>query len=202
MHVLLEMNGRCPMGWLKLLKGEWLRITGNARYLHLAPVYRRSKRGKKIYRGVTRKAIKELVKYVTKAVDFADSPQSVCECLRAFRKVRRVQCFGSFEGLLKQEQREAGIDGKELKCSCGKSHYYDNFVWSARPVHISETIVGPNGERQLKWDFWAEMAGSIEESPPNFELVRQEVERYKQFRIGFAGALPSVSEELPSLFAA
>jgi hypothetical protein len=201
-HALIEMPGRNPDGWLDELKAEWFRVTGTARNLHLQPLYRRSRRGKKIYRGVNRKAIKELVKYVTKAVDFAASPERVASFLHAFKHVRRYQCFGSFQGALKKEGREPGEDGKELKCSCGNYHYHSQFAWSRRPVHISETIVGPNGERQLKWDFWAEMAGSVEESPPNFELVRQEVERYKQFRIGFSGALPSVSEELPSLFAA
>ncbi len=202
LHVLIEMPGRCTKEWLKALKAEWLRITGTGRYLNILPVYRRSRRGKKIYRGVNRKAIKELVKYVTKAADFADSPERVCEFLRAFKHVRRYQCFGSFQGALKKEERQPGDDGRELACSCGSSHYHDQFTWSCRPVHISETKAMPDGTRQLKWDWWAELGNSVEESPPNFELMRQVVESYKQGRLGFSGAMPEMSEKLPSLWAA
>jgi hypothetical protein len=202
MHALLEMPRNHPDSWLDDLKREWFRITGNSKNLHLEPVYGRSKRGKKTYRRVNLAALKELVKYVTKAASFSDSPERVCEFLRAFRDVRRVQCFGSFFGALKDEEREPGDDGPELPCSCGKSHYHNAFTWSSRPVHISETKAMPDGTRQLKWDFWVDPRDCIAESPPEFQLMRQEVERVKQHRLGFSGALPEVSEKYPSLFAA
>jgi hypothetical protein len=201
-HVLVEMPGENPEGWLDALKAAWLAVTGDGRNVHIERVYGRSKRGKKTYRRVNLKALKELVKYVTKAASFADSPARVGEFVRAFRDVRRVQAFGSFFGVFKDPEREVGVDGPELKCSCGSSHYHSNFTWSRRPVHISETKAMPDGTRQLKWDFWVDPRDTVEESPPDFELMRQVVESYKQYRIGFPGALPGVSEERPSLFAA
>jgi hypothetical protein len=143
-----------------------------------------------------------VLKYVTKAADFADLPQVVLEFWDAYENVRRVQGFGSFFGALKDEEREPGDDGRELKCSCGKSHYHSQFAWMSRPVHISETKAMPDGTRQLKWDFWVGLDDLPDESPPEFALMRQEVERHKQHRLSFSGALPGVSEELPSLFAA
>lgn len=202
LHALIELPKDHPDEWLDQLKAEWLRITGDAYVLKLVPVYGRTKRGKKLFRTVNRAGLKEVVKYVTKAASFSRSPERVSEFLRAFKHVRRVQTFGSFHGVLKDAEREPGEDGKELQCSCGKTHYHDQFDWCPRPVHISETIVGPNGERQLKWDFWSEIVGSVEESPPAFQLMRQEVEKYKQHRLSFAGVLPEVSEEYPSLFTA
>jgi hypothetical protein len=201
-HALVEMPGENPEGWLDGLKAAWLAVTGDGRNVHIERVYGRSKRGKKTYRRVNLKALKELVKYVTKAVLFADSPARVGEFVQAFRDVRRVQAFGSFFGVLKNPEREVGEDGPELACSCGSSHYHNNFTWSKRPVHISETKALPDGTRQLKWDFWVDPRDTVEDSPPAFELMRQEVERCKQHRLSFSGPLPEVSEALPSLFAA
>jgi hypothetical protein len=202
LHVLVEMPGRNPDGWLDDLKSDWLRVTGNARVLHIEPVYGRSKRGKRIYRRVNLQTLKELVKYVTKAATFADSPERVCEFLRAFEHVRRVQCFGSFQGVLTDPDREPGDDGCELRCSCGKYHYHDQFTWSPRPVHVSETKAMPDGTRQLKWDFWSDVAGSVEESPPDLVLSPPVIVRAVQEQIEFPGALPGMVEEGPSLFAA
>jgi hypothetical protein len=202
LHVLVEMPGENPEGWLDALKAAWLAVTGDGRNVHIERVYGRSKSGKKTYRRVNLKALKELVKYVTKAASFADSPERVSEFVRAFRDVRRVQGFGSFVNVFKKSKREPGDDGKELKCSCGASHYHDGFVWSRRPVHISETKAMPDGTRQLKWDFWAEEVGSVEESPPDLVLRPPVIVRAVQESIEFSGALPEMSEGLPSLFAA
>jgi hypothetical protein len=202
LHALIELPKDHPDDWLDQLKAEWLRVTGDAYVLKLVPVYGRTKRGKKLFRTVNRAGLKEVVKYVTKAASFSRSPERVGEFLQAFKHVRRVQTFGSFHGALKNVEREPGDDGVELKCSCGKTHYHDQFEWSGRPVHISETIVGSNGERQLKWDFWKEVAGSVEESPPVLKLESPPCVRAEQKRLEFSGALPGVSEELPSLFAA
>jgi hypothetical protein len=202
LHVLIQLSRKHHDVWKDELLAEWSRITGDAKNLHLDRAYSRNRRGRKLYNRVNLGTLKELVKYATKAADFADSPERVCEFLRAFKNVRRIQCFGSFVGALKGEEREPGDDGKELKCSCGYSHIHSDFTWSRRPVHISETIVGPNGERQLKWDFWVDPRDSVEESPPDFQLMRQEVERHKQYRIGFSGALPELRVAQPSLYAA
>jgi Replication protein len=201
-HALLEMPGRNPVGWLDKLKAAWLEITGDAEYLKLIPVYGRSKSGKKTYRRVNRKALKELVKYVTKAADFADSPERVCEFLHAFRDVRRVQTFGSFLGVFKKPEREPGDEGKALKCSCGKEHPRSAFTWRHDPVPITKTVEMPDGSRQLAFDFAPDKNAWVWESPPEFQLMREEVERVKQGRLRWAGALPEVREEMPSLFAA
>jgi hypothetical protein len=195
------MPGRNPDGWLDELKAEWLRITGNGQNLHLTPVYRRSKRGRRLDDRVNLKAIKELVKYVTKAASFSTSPERVCEFLRAFKHLRRVQCFGSFQGVLKDSEREPGDDGRELECSCGKCHYHDEFTWAHRPVHISETKAMPDGTRQLKWDFWSEVMGSVEESPPDLVLTSPVIVHAVQESIEFPGALPGEAGRHPSLFA-
>jgi hypothetical protein len=201
-HALLEMPGRNPDGWLDELKAEWLRITGDAKYLNLIPVYGRSKRGKKTYRRVNRTALKELVKYVTKAADFADSPERVCEFLRAFRDVRRVQGFGSFHGALKEPREPGGDDARMVSCSCGESHLRSEFDWNHPLVPITKTVEMPDGSRQLAFDFAPDANAWVWESPPEFQLMRQEVERVKQGRLRFNGGLPERSVEQPSLFAA
>lgn len=201
-HVLVEMPGENPEGWLDALKAAWLAITGDGRNVHIERVYGRSKSGKKTYRRVNLKALRELVKYVTKAASFADSPARVGEFVRAFRDVRRVQGFGSFVNVFKKHKREAGVDGPELKCSCGSSHYHDGFIWLRRPVHISETKAMPDGTRQLKWDFWEEVVGSVEESPPDLVLVPPPIQSWRQEAIEFSGDLLSVWDKAPSLFAA
>ncbi len=201
-HALLEMPGRHPADWLDRLKAEWFRVTGNAQYLHLVPVYGRSKRGKKIYRRVNLKALKEVVKYVTKAADFAGSPELVDEFMTAFEHVRRVQAFGSFLGGLGEEQHDAGDEHGMLKCSCGGEHVRSDFTWSPVLVHISDTVLMADGSRQLKFDFAVELRESRDESPPELVLEAESVERDSQQRIEFSGVLPEVSDSAPRLFAA
>lgn len=199
-HALIELPKDHPDEWLDELKAAWFAIRPTSRNLHLERVYYVTKRGRKKYNRVTLQALKEVVKYVTKAADFADLPDVVAEFMAAYENVRRVQCFGSFQGAFKAEEREPGDDGVEITCSLGHKHGHSEIAWSYHAVPISETELKLDGTRQLKWDWWAEVAGSIEESPPNYELMRQEVERHKQYRIGFSGALPGVSEKVPSLF--
>ncbi len=202
MHVLVEMPGRHPDEWLDALKAEWLRITGDAEYLNFIPVYGRSKRGRKIYRRVNLKALKELVKYVTKAAPFADSPERVDEFLTAFEHVRRVQGFGSFLGVERDEEHDAGDEHGMLKCTCGGVHAHGDFTWGHQLVHISETVLMADGSRQLKFDFAVELRESRDESPPELVLEAQSVERDWQQRIEFSGVLPEVSDSAPRLFAA
>ncbi len=201
-HVLLEMPKCHPDEWLDALKAEWLRVTGDAQYLHLIPVYGRSKRGEKIYRRVNLKALKELVKYVTKAAPFAESPELVDEFLTAFQHVRRVQGFGSFLGVDRDEEQDAGDEHGMLKCTCGGVHGRGDFTWSHQLVHVSETILMADGSRQLKFDFAVELRESRDESPPDLVLEAESVELDLQQRIGFSGVLPEVSDSAPRLFAA
>lgn len=184
------------------MRAEWLRVTGNAKYVHLTPIYALSKSGKKLYNKVNKKAIRELVKYTTKCADFSKSPERVDEFLTAFKNHRRVQGFGSFQGVEKEE-REPGCDDDAVipGCACGKCAA-SSWKWEAGIVHISETRLMPDGTRQLAFDYVSEMAGSIEESPPGFSLERQAVERDYQERLEFSGAMPEVLESLPQLFAA
>lgn len=200
-HALIELPKDHPDEWLDALKAAWFAIRPTSRNLHLERVYYVTKRGRKKYNRVTLQALKEVVKYVTKAADFCALPDLVAEFMRAYENVRRVQCFGSFQGALKDEAREPGDDGMEITCSLGHRHCQSDFEWSSRAVPISDTELKPDGTRQLKFDFWAEVAGSVEESPPNFELMRQVVESYKQQRIEFSGALPEKVENGAPLFA-
>ncbi len=202
LHALIELPKDHPDEWLDKIKAEWLRITGDAKVLRLDAIYGRTKRGKKMRNTVNRAGLKEVVKYVTKAAAFSRSPERVCEFLRAFKGLRRIQTFGAFHGARKDVDREPGDDGIELKCSCGKTHYHDQFQWSGRPVHISETETLPDGTRQLKWDFWQTVCGSVEESPPDLVLVPPVVDRFVQETIEFSGDLLSVWDKAPSLFAA
>jgi len=200
LHVLIELPKDHPTEWLEALKKTWLRVSGGGEYLHLMRVYGTSKSGKRSYRRVNRKALKELVKYVTKAAPFARSPELIDEFVSAFENVRRVQAFGSFYGELGDEEREPGDDGEEVKCSCGMYHYHSEFCWQKKPVRAGDTKLMPDGTRQLKFDFWSETAGSVDESPP-WQLEREHFKGDGQIGIEFPGVLPGKAEPHPSLFA-
>lgn len=198
-HALIEIPANHPGDWLTALKAEWLRVTGDAKYLHLTPVYGVSKSGKKLYRRVNQRSLKELVKYVTKSADFSDQPERVVEFYEAFQNVRRVQAFGSFVGALKEAEREPGDEQGALKCSCGNTHLHSEFCWQRELIHITQTVELPDGTRQLAFDFAKEMRTSVPESPP-WELTPQPVSTHEQRRIEFSGAMPEESEPFPSLF--
>jgi len=182
------------------LRAEWERITGNAKYLKLQPLYRVSRRGKKILGKPDRKALRELVKYVTKAVCFAGEPALVNELVEAFTGVRRIQAFGSFLGVMKEEEREPGDDRELFECRhCGDSHQWkdcqDEGVATANEV---EQL--PDGSWQLRFDFVREMRESVPGESPPWGLVPQYIPNFDQIRIEFAGAMPEKSEWQPSLF--
>jgi Replication protein len=199
-HALIEMPKGHPPEWLAALKAEWLRVTGDARNLHLTPVYGKSKSGKKLYRRVNLRALKELVKYVTKSADFSDQPERVVEFYEAFRNVRRVQAFGSFVGALKEAEREPGDEQGLLNCSCGGQHLHGEFVWQRALVHISQTVELPDGSRQLAFDFVREMQERPSDESPPWMLTPPQPARVDQWRIEFAGALPAEVVEQPRLF--
>lgn len=199
-HCLLEIPAGRDFGWLPKLKEAWFKSCEGARNLHLERVFSKGKRGQKIYGRVDRKCLNELVKYVTKAVSFAWSPDLIHEFLTAFRHVRRVQAFGSLVGSLKDAEREPGDEEGLLKCSCGSRHLHSEFTWSHEPVHIRDTILMPDGTRQMKFPF-AAMVGSVpDDSPPPWELVPFEPKHVGQNELGFSGAMPEESVQGPNLF--
>lgn len=199
-HVLIEGPQRFTRARLMALKSQWERITGNAKYLRLQPVYRVSRSGKKIFGKADRKALRELVKYVTKVADFATEPALVDEFLTAFKGVRRVQAFGSFLGVFKKEEREVGDETGRFECErCGGTHLYSECV-DEGVASLSEVEQLPDGTWQLRFDFVREMRQSVPESPPPWELTPVEPVRADQKRLGFAGAMPAESEPYPSLF--
>jgi len=70
-------------------------------------------------------AAREVLKYITKAADFCDLPESVEPFCDAVRGVRLVQTFGTWYGfnpdvLFDPEHLE---DWGEMKCSCGLNHW-------------------------------------------------------------------------------
>lgn len=199
-HALIELPKGHPPEWLEFLKAEWLRVTGDAKYLNLTPVYGVSKSGKKLHRRVNRRSLKELVKYVTKSADFSEQPDRVVEFFEAFRNVRRVQAFGSFVGALKEAEREPGDERGLLQCSCGGRHLHSEFYWQKTLVHISDTVELSDGTRQLKFDFAKEIRESVSDESPPWELVPEYVTPHSQRRIEFAGAQPVESVPQPSLF--
>ncbi len=201
-HCLIEAPRVLPREWIFSVRAAWDEITGGAKVVHLERVFGVSRRGEKVYRKLNKQAIRELVKYATKSADFSDSPERVDEFLRAFRNVRRVQSFGSFYGVEEAVEREPGDDKVKLVgCACGKCTGRD-FVIEHGLVHVSETVLLPDGTRQLRFDFAVELRESRDESPPELVLEAESVERDLQQRIGFSGVLPEVSDSAPRLFAA
>lgn len=148
LHVLIETRKRLPMDWIDGIRAHWRSITGS-HVLRLEKMYGTDKKGRKT-RKVNKRAIRELVKYATKTADFSDRTDCVLEFYRAFKGVRRMQCFGSFLGVDKEAEKEADPSHPEnlVGCSCGLCKWADmKFI---RKVHISETILLSNGTRQLK----------------------------------------------------
>jgi hypothetical protein len=191
LHTLVELPEEHPDEWLDQLKAEWFRITEGARNLRLTRVFAITKSGRTLYGKVNHRSLKELCKYVTKAVSFAWSPALVDEFLNAFKNVRRVQAFGSFFGALKDAEREPGEECDELKCSCGGTHARKEFRATRTIVHIRDTMRRADGFVQMRFEFAAEMRESVPESPPPWYLTPEEVWRDAQTRIEFAGPMPA-----------
>ncbi len=153
-HVLLESRRRLPNSWLGLVKEEWRRITGS-HVIRLERMYGTDRRGRK-YRRINRSGLKELVKYATKTASFGYSPELVDTFLIAFENVRRMQSFGSFLGVQKEAEQEAKKQADPtadkfalVGCNCGMC-IWGIVTWKHELVHISQTVLFPDGSRQLK----------------------------------------------------
>ncbi len=147
LHVLIETKGRIPMDWIFRLRVAWKEITGS-HVLNLEPIYGLDKKGEK-KRKVNMRAVKELVKYATKSADFADYPERVDEFLTAFENIRRVQSFGSFVGFDKADEEVKEKRKDELVgCNCGACTW--RCGTPAGLYHLSQTILRPDGVRQLR----------------------------------------------------
>ena len=97
------------VAWLKGLKAEWFRVTGNSWVVNIVPK-------------ITRRCVFELIKYSAKGSTFFGSSRLVGECLAAFHHVRRIQTFGSFFDL----------DFEDLppdwSCRCGSAKLFSDWV--------------------------------------------------------------------------
>jgi len=201
-HVLFEAPRRLPCWWLVLLKHAWLAITGDARYLHLQRAYSVTKRGKKKYNRLTAKALLEVVKYVTKCVEFAGDHLLVDEFLHAFKGHRRIQCFGSFHAAAARgEAREPGEDSKEV-LEAESSLFDDGFRRLPFRAHFKDIEILPDGSRQLSFDFMARVRGYVQATDLPWALSAPPDVLETKRRIKFTGALPERSECQLSFFEA
>lgn len=199
-HVLFEAPRRLPWWWLTLLKAAWNRITGGARYLRLQRAYSVTKRGKKKYNNLNEKALRELCKYVTKCAEFAGNHLLVDEFLKAFKGVRRTQCFGSFHGACaKGIEREPGDDDEET-LNAQATLADDGYRRLPFRAHLGDTVMQRDGSRQLSFAFLERVRGYIETADPPWGLEAEEIPTSEQTRIEFAGAMPEKSEWQPGLF--
>ncbi len=199
-HVLFEAPRRLPWWWLMLLKTAWNRITGGARYLHLQRAYTVTKRGKKKYNNLNEKALRELCKYVTKCAEFAGDHLLVDEFLRAFKGVRRTQCFGSFHGACEREfEREPGDDDEET-LNAQATLADDGYRRLPFRALLSDTRMQRDGSRQLTFDFMERVRAYIKAADPPWELEPELAVVTEQKRIEFAGAMPGKLERQSSLF--
>jgi hypothetical protein len=146
-HVLIETPKKLPMDWIKRLRAKWLEITGDSHYMKLERMYGVDKNGRKT-RKINRRAVREIVKYATKAATFAARPALVRQFIDAFKSTRRMQAFGSFLGVVKAAEKDTADKNKPVGCACGKC-LPEQFVLF-RHVHISETRLMADGSRQLK----------------------------------------------------
>jgi plasmid rolling circle replication initiator protein Rep len=199
-HVLFEGPRRLPGWWLVLLKAAWNRITGDARYLHLQRAYTVTKRGKKKYNNLNTKALREVCKYVTKCAEFAGDHLLVDEFLRAFKGVRRTQCFGSFHGACALEfVREPGEDDEET-LNAQATLTDDGYRRLPFRASLADTEMQRDGSRQLTFAFMERVRAYIETADPPWSLEPESAVKSEQKRIEFAGAMPEKSELQSSLF--
>lgn len=154
-HVLMKSKGWLPDEWLGKIKRAWLRLTGDSDYVHIERVFALDARGNKKMWRINEKAIREIVKYSTKAAKFCDEPHLVGEFLDAFKNVRRLQAFGSFVGIAKKAEAEGNAELEPEKgsgaaqCKCGLCKW-SQLVLFPDMIHISNTVLLPSGERVLK----------------------------------------------------
>jgi plasmid rolling circle replication initiator protein Rep len=199
-HVLFEGPRRLPWWWLTLLKAAWNRITGGARYLHLERAYTVTQRGKKKYNHLNEKALKEVCKYVTKSADFAGNHLLVDEFLRAFKGVRRIQCFGSFHGAA-AKAFEVELDPDSAEPSEADLRLSDDgYVRLPFRAALADTEMRRDGSRQLSFAFMERVRSYIETADPPWALTPEPVVTSEQKRIEFPGVLPEKSVWQPELF--
>jgi hypothetical protein len=151
LHVLIETEGKLPFDWIHKLKVAWRGITGDSDVLHLVPMYGKDKKGRKT-RGVNMRALKELVKYVTKSAQFGGSPELVAEFMDAFKNTRRIQAFGSFVGMAAEAEKEAAEESNPkpnnpVGCNCGLCVWADGVDDGI--VSIRDTKLMPDGSREF-----------------------------------------------------
>jgi hypothetical protein len=199
-HVLFEAPRRLPWWWLILLKTAWNRITGDARYLRLQRAYSVTKRGKKKYNRLNVKALAEVCKYVTKCAEFAGDHLLVDEFLRAFKGLRRIQCFGSFHAAgACRDVREPGEDSQEV-VEANARLADEGYVRVPFRAHFRDIEILPDGTRQLSFAFMERVCAYCEALDPPWELTAAPDVSSAQRRIGFPGAMPEKSVLQPSLF--
>ncbi len=187
LHVLLETAKRLPMPWIFKVRAEWQRITG-AKVVHLEPMYGVDGNGKK-RRKVNMRAIRELVKYATKAASFAHSPERVGEFLEAFHGVRRIQSFGSFLGVEKEHEGSVYENSGQVGCFCGQCHWCN--AVPAGLVHLRDTVLMQDGTRQLR------LFDSGTDPPFNPEEFDKKLEEFER---GLGSLHGQAEAEGPSLF--
>jgi plasmid rolling circle replication initiator protein Rep len=199
-HVLFEASRRLPGWWLTLLKAAWIRITGDARYLHLQRAYTVTRRGKEKYNHLNVKALREVCKYVTKCAEFAGDHLLLDEFCRAFKCVRRIQCFGSFYDAQPEEfEREPGDDSQPDPEVCMRLRDQGYRRIGLRAA-LSETEMSHGGSRQFCFAFHQKIDEYLAVHGPPWELMPSPVVASGQKRIEFAGAMPGKSAWQPALF--
>lgn len=199
-HVLFEAPRKLPLEWLDWLKDAWNRINGCECYVHLDRAYSRTKRGKRKFGNLNKKALREFCKYVTKTVDFAGNHFLVGDFVRAFASVRRIQRYGTFlgedsgepEGGSGESVSDVGDEGQSLR-----DRGY--FRFPVR-VHVDQCFCDVNGQLCLGFEFERIIARHFEIEGPPWELTPEEPATTEQHRIEFAGAMPEKSGQQASLF--
>jgi hypothetical protein len=199
-HVLLEASEDVPRWWIELVKPAWLAITGDARVVHLERAYTVTKRGKKKYNHLNEQALRDVCKYVTKCADFAGEHLLVDEFLKAFKNVRRIQCFGSYHGAAASEpfEREPGDEQGITEAEARLSD--DGYVRLPFRAHIGDTEVLADGTRHLTFEFMERVSRYQESESPPWELSPAPEVSSEQKGIEFTGAMPVKSEPQPWLF--
>jgi hypothetical protein len=151
LHILIEVpkqrGGLLPYEWLESLKSKWHEITGDSKYINVKRMYGIDKKGRKT-RKLNRRALREVVKYSTKAATFAAQPELVRQFLDTFKNVRRYQSFGSFMGIAKQAEEDAEKELQPSGCKCGKCP--PNQWRLIGIVHECDTRLMADGSRQLR----------------------------------------------------
>ncbi len=149
LHVLIETPKRLPFDWIHKLKAEWKEITGGSHVLNLEKMYGLDKKGHR-KRKINMQAVRELIKYATKAASFAAIPERVGQFLSAFESVRRLQAFGSFLGKVEAEESGSGnVPRGPVGCRCGMCTW-DVAELVSKIYHISDTFLPSDGIRQLR----------------------------------------------------